>query len=504
MNENLPVGIDAWVTALSDAEMPILSRTLREIGRLREDEVTPREISAVVLRDPLLTLRVLRYIEARRKPEQQPTEITTIEHAMMMLGAVPFFRSCRGLTSVADRLKGNETALAGYRKVLSRASHAVVYAKSWAAHRSDAESDEVIIATLLHGLAEMLLWCFYPQAAIDIDTLQANAYGLRSAEAQQRVLGFKLHDLQVALCTAWRLPHLLRDLMDDNQAHTPRVKNVVLAVALARHSAKGWHDAALPDDYRNIAAFLKVPDHQVCERVVRLAFAAAARNEWYGLPGTATQLPQFITYDDPDAPRGIATALKRAQEKLLGILLDLLPGFHGSVCDDKDTLSVIRALVNATVHFMHTELGMPRAMFAAAANSPDGPRITAVAIAGPDSGGLRRFSLTGDEPNIFERLIQTGGSIWVSPANREDVAVLLPLALTGQIGQGEFVATAVRPGGEHPVLGILYGDRGRDSGGMDLATATACNYLARFLASCIGKLYETAAHATPAETATNF
>jgi HD-like signal output (HDOD) protein len=497
MATQLPVGIEGWVNALSNAEVPVLARTVREIGKLRqrEDDVTPREISAVVLRDPLLTLRILNYIESHRRPDQ-PAEITTIERALMMLGAAPFFGACKKLTTVESKLSGNAPALLGYRQVVSRASHASIYAKSWAAHRSDAESDEIIIATLLHDLAEMMLWCFYPQAAIDMQTMLAREAGLRSADAQQRVLGIKLHDLQVALCTAWRLPTLLRDLMDDAHAHAPRVKNVVLAVALARHSAHGWHDLALPDDYEALAGFLKIPRTEVCERVVRLAFSAATCNDWYDVAGTATLLPVPIEYDDPDAPRGVAVGLKRAQERLLGVLLHVLPDMHGDGHDTRVTLESIRALVSATVRMMHTELGLPRAMFAAAApQSHGGARLAAVETAGAESSTLRGFNTTTDEPNVISRLLDNGGSIWVSPDNRESMAELLTPALVDQLGEGEFVATAVKSGAGSPVLGILYADRGRDSGGIDLATATACNYIARFLGLCVGKLREAEAPA---------
>jgi HD-like signal output (HDOD) protein len=488
----LPVGIEGWVKALSGAEVPVLARTLREIGglRQREDDVTAREISSVVLHDPLLTLRVLRYIESRRKPDQ-PAEITTIEHALMMLGSAPFFRSCRGLTTVESKLAGNTPALSGYRLVASRASHAAIYAKSWAAYRSDAESDEVTVATLLHDLAEMLLWCFYPQAAIAIESLLQREPGLRSADAQQRVLGIRLHDLQLALCSAWRLPGLLRDLMDDTLAHAPRVKNVVLAVALARHSAHGWDDAALPDDYAAVAGFLKLPQSEICERVVRLAFTAAAVNGWYEIPGTAARFPAPLSLDGQDAPRGAAAALKRAQEKLLGVLLEVLPRLRAAPGEARAGLDAIRALVGATVHMLHTELGLPRAMFAAAApQAGGGMRVAAVATAGVDSATLGNFSLTTDEPNVLGQLLDSGGSIWVSPDNREAMAELLTPALVDQLGGGEFVATAVKSGAGSPVLGILYADRGRDSGGIDLATATACNYIARFLGLCVGKLHE--------------
>ena len=42
-----------------------------------------------------------------------------------------------------------------------------------------------------------------------------------------------------------------------------RVRNVMLAVDLARHSADGWTDAALPDDYARIADLLRVRPEEV-------------------------------------------------------------------------------------------------------------------------------------------------------------------------------------------------------------------------------------------------
>ena len=68
----------------------------------------------------------------------------------------------------------------------------------------------------------------------------------------------KLSDLQKGLVEAFQLPALLSKLMDDESASEHRAKNVSLAVNLARHSANGWDDAALPDDYRDVAEFLRV------------------------------------------------------------------------------------------------------------------------------------------------------------------------------------------------------------------------------------------------------
>ena len=77
------------------------------------------------------------------------------------------------------------------------------------------------------------------------------------------MFGFSFDELQTELAIKWKLPGLLLTLMNDTNAQSPRVRNVVLAVNLARHSANGWDDAALPDDYKNIGELLRVPAEQV-------------------------------------------------------------------------------------------------------------------------------------------------------------------------------------------------------------------------------------------------
>jgi hypothetical protein len=68
---------------------------------------------------------------------------------------------------------------------------------------------------------------------------------------QKQVMGFTGIEMQRQLTIEWHLPALLLNLLDPVQANTTRVRNVMLAVNLARHSAHGWDDAALPDDYRD-------------------------------------------------------------------------------------------------------------------------------------------------------------------------------------------------------------------------------------------------------------
>jgi HD-like signal output (HDOD) protein len=73
------------------------------------------------------------------------------------------------------------------------------------------------------------------------------------------VLGIELADLQHALMQQWRLPGLLVQLTDDHALRsTPQLRNVLLAIRVARHSAAGWDNAALPDDVRDVAELLQL------------------------------------------------------------------------------------------------------------------------------------------------------------------------------------------------------------------------------------------------------
>jgi HD-like signal output (HDOD) protein len=260
--------LDAWVAYLSQAEIPVLRRTERELARLRENEdtVSGREIAQVVLQDPLMTIKVLAYLEAHRG-RSQSTDITTIDRAIMMLGITPFFRNFAQLKLAEEHLSSHPQALLGMLRVVARARRAAHYAQDWAVMRHDLDVDEITLAALLRDIAEILLWCFAPQLALEVAALKTSNPGMRSRVAQTAVYGLRTVELQMALCQAWHLPQLLMSLMSEAQATNPRVRNVTLAVNLARHAAEDWADAALPDDFRAIAELLHLTPDAVMMRL---------------------------------------------------------------------------------------------------------------------------------------------------------------------------------------------------------------------------------------------
>ena len=260
--------LGGWVEFYRRAELPVLRHTAHELERLREnaENVNGRALSAVILHDPLMTLRVLAFIEKHRR-ERQKTDITTIERALMMIGIGPFFAAFQNMTLVEDRLKGHPKALLGLLKVSARARKALFWARDWAALRHDLNADEIIVATLLHDYAEILMWCFAPALATRVKERQMADRTLRSVTIQTLIYGVPLYEIKQALAAEWHLPELLTTLMDPENAEQPRVRNVKLAVDLARHSANGWDDAALPDDYKAVGELLHLNQETVLRRI---------------------------------------------------------------------------------------------------------------------------------------------------------------------------------------------------------------------------------------------
>ena len=252
-----PPNLAAWVACLRATPIPVMAGTAAAIGELidHEDAVDAHTIAESIGADPLMTLKLLSHVGT---VSRRDTEVETVTAALVLMGVGPFFRTFSSLLTIEDVLGDVPAALAGAHAVIERAHRAARFALGFAAQRFDPDAAVLHEAALLHDFAELLLWCHAPGLALQIARRQAADATLRSADVQQAVLGIELSALQQALMKAWRLPALLIRLDDDDHAESSQVKNVSLAVRVARHSAQGWDNAALPEDVAAVAALLQL------------------------------------------------------------------------------------------------------------------------------------------------------------------------------------------------------------------------------------------------------
>ena len=261
-------GLADWLAYLREADIPVLKSSARELERLRADEslLNPRSIANVVTDDPLMTVKLLRFMQTH-KHRNQTYELVDVKQTLLMLGLEPFFREVPATPVVEDMLHDHLEALVQLLQTVRRAQRSAYYAYDWALRLHDLHAEEVHVSTLLSHVTEMLMWCFSPVQMLDIRRLQQADSSLRSADVQKRILGFTGVELQRQLAIDWHLPELLKNLLDPALAKTSRVRNVTLAVNLARHSAEGWDNAALPDDYREIGDLLRMEPERVMAMV---------------------------------------------------------------------------------------------------------------------------------------------------------------------------------------------------------------------------------------------
>jgi hypothetical protein len=261
------------VLALVEGGLPVLRATALELERLARDQdrIPGNALSAAILRDPFLTLCVMRFIHSHRS-RSQTVDITTIAHALLMLGQARFFREF-SKPSLLDAQPGlHPQALARIRAGMSRSRLAALLARDWANLRHDLDPEEVMIAALLHDIPELLLILWQPDAD-----------GPVPPEA--------VADLRLNLFERLGLPGLIRDLARDDSDLDPRALNVRHACALARHCAQGWFEPAIVDDLAQAQRLLHISPPELWERVRKVVLNAAREWMHYRVRPAASYLP---------------------------------------------------------------------------------------------------------------------------------------------------------------------------------------------------------------------
>lgn len=259
LTRRFPRDLGAWVRYLQLAEIPVLRRTAESIEELRllEDTVDARTLTEVLASDPLMTLKLLAHVAGLNR-QRRTTDAETVREALVLMGITPFFNTFGPQPTVDEHLLGQPEAMAGLQAVIRRAERASAFALGFAVHRGDHDAMVIHEAALLHDFADMLLWLHAPALALEMQNQQQADPTLRSATVQRNVLGMTLSELQHALMLAWRLPELLVNITDDRHEEATQVRNVLLAIRLARHTRTDWNNPAVPDDVRDIAQLLNM------------------------------------------------------------------------------------------------------------------------------------------------------------------------------------------------------------------------------------------------------
>lgn len=255
-----PRDVAGWASLFEADGLPVLEDTAASLEEFRgfEDATDAHLIAEIIAADPLMSLKVLSHV-GRMRRGRDGGEPETVTAALVMLGITPFFNVFGPQPTVEEHLADRPECLEGFRAVLKRCHRAANFALGFAVQRMDHDAAVIHLAALLHDFAELLIWLRAPDLALEIAKRQSLDSTLRSADIQQELLHVRLVELQHALMLSWQLPRVLVDITDSTvHKDSAQVRNVELAIRVARHSAAGWDNAAIPDDVRDIADLLRL------------------------------------------------------------------------------------------------------------------------------------------------------------------------------------------------------------------------------------------------------
>ncbi len=199
-----------WAEQLSGADVPVLDATREALAAWRRvpDRVDAHSIADIVLRDPLMTLRVLVHV-SNGLGRRLSMPVSTVTAGLVLMGIEPFYRDFSDLPSLEERLAAHPGALAGALQTMERAHQAATLAASIAIEQQDANVEAVHEAALLANVGRLLLWCEAPALALALQDSRRENITASHEELERELLGVELRALGDMLMERWGLGHML-------------------------------------------------------------------------------------------------------------------------------------------------------------------------------------------------------------------------------------------------------------------------------------------------------
>lgn len=494
MSTNAAISIDELIAQ----PLPIFEHSARAFRRVGSDGGnTFDNYGDIILKDPGLALHTLNQLQASSKKPLR-AEISSMAQAAMMLGIDRAKRLTMGHPQLERSLSG--FAKTGYIRTASRAFHAAFQAWDWAHIKNDHAPEEILLATLLHDVAEMALWVAAPEKMHQFRKLMLKD-GLPTDEAQYIAFGESLEHFSREISAHWHLPGLVGEALRPENAKLPRVRCVMLAVQLARSAERGWYWEKTERVLPQIAEYLNAPLDEIIPHVHKNAVRAAREAPFYNARHAASLLPMLpggehliIEEEFPEAEAEIEAAKTAAAAPVTNISAankKTTPPSNADVTAVKTTASTAEAastpsaqvcltpqidifkqtllelhqglgkmdlseLMRKTVHGMHDGIGLNRVVFFML--TPNREKLASRYMVGSDNDPMfSRFEILLDTPHLFTRLMEKQVSLWMNDDNRAKFWPLMPDATKALIKTNSFFAMSIYV--HDKPMGLFYADR---------------------------------------------
>jgi len=443
-----PLSLEQWTKVLCEQEMTIFSNTAHNIYNSIDKQKGAMELASIILQDPNLTAKLLKVSSSvHYNPSNQ--KMNTISRAIVILGsnivreltiACSFFES---IISPENKQRAN--------KEIGHAIHAAVQAKEIAIHCNDVSPEEVFIAALLNNIGAISFWCFGGEQCRYITGL-LNSGQYTSEQAEEKVLGFTLHDLGKNLSKAWNFGGLIEEAIISPDSSNIRPQIVHLANEIAHSVDSGWDSEKMDECIIKLEQLTGEGSSTTVKHLKDNAKSAVKIACSFG----AHDASQYIQTDTPIEKNTevIDTSIEKntevidKKEILLQILQDITQHLSGNIN--------LNLLLEMVIEGIHRGLSMDRTILCIL--SPDKKTLEeklALGWAKPINDQRKiKFEISSIPANLFFKAITSSSGLWAQPSKDE---VLFTPSVINHIGKSECFLIPIHSGNKP--IGMIYCDR---------------------------------------------
>ena len=230
MIDKSPSGLNEWLHFLKNKKFPVRAVNLTRLKtQTKRTEDTLDGIQANIASDPLLAFAILN--EANRIIPNKNSEIKTPFHAAAMVGMNGIAKLLPPFVAYETKGKQKQPHLMAFLSELQTSYEAATIARHWAIEKLTSHEDDIFWITLFRDAARWLLWFYaYPiMLAINKKIQQ----GEKASQAELSILGCRIDELTVHLCTYWHTPNKVIESFLTK--HIPNTKELQTLAHLAHH-----------------------------------------------------------------------------------------------------------------------------------------------------------------------------------------------------------------------------------------------------------------------------